>query len=515
MKQKDISTSENQTAKIHEEELEHISKGASAIFIGRILGTGISFLYTITVTRILGVKSYGIFMLALAVVNFAGVFGRIGLELGAVRYISLYNGMGDKARVKGAIISSLKISCFMSVIMIITLLIAEPIIINIFDNNQLGPLIQTLSISIPFLSIMIIALHASQGFKIMKYTVYARNLFWPASNLLLVLIFSLIGLNLAGVVMAQITSVFLTSILSIYFIFKAFPDIKDTKAILETKKLIRFSTPLLTTSLVLFLIMWTDTLMLGHFRSLHEVGIYNAATKIPLLIATVTISFNTIFSPIISDLYNKREMQKLETLFKIVTRWRFSLSILFFLLMVLFSKEIMSIFGQEFIEGLYPMIIIAFAYLVSAWAGPVGQILTMSGRQDIMMYNNLLLCFLNVVLNYLLIPYFGIIGAAVASGISLIIFEMTMLFEVYVLMKMLPHNAKIIKPIVSGIVSLGILLSIEYSLPNLNNIQKFLVYIPLLFAIFTGLIYSFGIDDEDRFVIGFVKNKFLATIKHV
>jgi O-antigen/teichoic acid export membrane protein len=250
--------------------------------------------------------------------------------------------------------------------------------------------------------------------------------------------------------------------------------------------------------------------MIGYFKSPDEVGIYNAAMKTALLISTILLSFNTIFSPIISDLYNQDKMKKLGVLFKTVTKWRFSICFPLFLLIVLFSKEIMSIFGQEFIQGTSVLIILALGHLVTASVGPVGQVLSMSGRQNIMMVNNIVLSCLNIILNYMLIPAYGITGAAVASGISIAVFEIIMLLEVYIIMKMLPHSIKIIKPFVAGLASSVLILFLDNALISLHTNQKLIIYIPLFSSVFALVLYTLGIDDEDRFIIDHIKNKCLA-----
>ena len=321
------------------------------------------------------------------------------------------------------------------------------------------------------------------------------------------------GFKLNGVVFAYLISIFLTSGLTVYFLRKAFPQINQIKAIPETKKLLRFSMPLMLVLFLNFFITWTDTLMLGSFRSSEEVGIYNAAMKTALLVSMILASFNFLFAPMISDLYNRKEKQKLESLFKTTTKWAYTTTLPVFLLMALLSREIMNVFGEEFLIGSLPLIILAFVQLVSATVGPVGTVLAMSGKQNLMMYNTLGVSLLNIVLNFLLIPSFGITGAAIASGTAFVIFNLIMLVEVYLLLKMHPFSSKFIKPTFCGLAVFGIIAYAEYIFLDLGMLGKFLVYIPAFLTGFTLLIYKWGVDAEDSVVINVLKNKLSKRIK--
>lgn len=504
--------SKQDKSEIHKTELTRIAKGASISFVGKIFDGSFRYLYLIIVAKILGVESFGVFMLGLTIITIAGIISRLGLEIGVVRYVSLYNGIKDKARIKGTIVQSLKCSFVTSALVgVVLFFTAELLSVKMFKKPELEPIIKLLSFSIPFLSTALVALACTQGFQIMKYMVYGKNIFWPLSNILLVISLSWAGLKLRGVAIAYVMSVFLTCILSVYFLTRSLLSIRHVVAIRETKKLLRFSIPLLTVAFFGFLILWTDTLMLGAFRSSEEVGIYNVAIRTALLIFMILASFNSIFAPVVANLYNKGEMQKLSGLLKSVTKWTFTICLPIFLLMALLSKEIMAIFGQEFVGGCTPFIILAFAQLVNAGMGPVGLTLTMSGKQDLMMYNTFGICLVNGLLNYLLIPSFGMTGASIASGLSLIIFNIVTLSEVYALLKMHPYSRKFFKPAVSAIIASGVILLMRHMLPELSGTQKMLIHTTVFSGVFTSLICWGGIDEETKLLVNVLKKNFLKA----
>lgn len=494
---------------IHKSELASIAEGAGITFVGRIMDVGFRYLYMVILARILGPRLLGILLLGLTIVAFAGIISRFGLEIGVVRYVSLYKGLGDEGRIKGTIVQALAWSFIVSVSIGTGLFIGSRFLsVSVFAKPELQPVIKLLSFSLPFLFAAVIALAYTQGLKMMKYVVWSRFLFWPLSNVVLALLFFFAGCGLNGMAAANTTSIFLTCILSMFFLVKCFPNIKHIKAVYEARKLLRISIPSAGIIFLTYVIMWTDILMLGYFKTSEEVAVYNMAMRTALLISLTLVSFGAIFAPIVSDLCNRKQMQKLGALFKTVTRWNFGVSFSVFLLMALLSKEIMAMFGQRFIIGYAPLVILASAQLLNASVGSVGVVLIMSGKQDIMMWNNVGVCVLNILLNRLLIPPYGIIGAAIASGISIIASNVVMLLEVCILLRMHPYSRHFVKPLGASLVAFGIVVFVLNMLGNLVGVQKMLVSVLLFSAIFITVLYKLGFNDQDRFIIKTVKMKF-------
>jgi len=497
----------------HVEELVQIMEGTGTIFLGRILERAIQFLYIITVARMLGsTELFGLLMLGLTILNFANVISRFGLNAGTLRFVALYNGVGDKARVKGVIVQSLKFALVLSILVGLGLfLAAKPVLAKLFSKPELETVLKLLCLSMPFFALMTMSFVYTRGVQIMRYTVYGQNLFWPICNLLLAVIFFAMGFGLRGILAAHVTSVLLASVLSVCFLAKTFPALRGIEAIPETRKLLRFSVPLLLTIFLNFLIMWTDTLMLGYFRSSDEVGVYNAAIRTAMLISMGLLSFNSIFAPMISDLYNRKQMHKLSYLFKTTTKWIYTISCPVFLLMTFLSKEIMTIFGQEFLVGRNCLIVLAFAQLVNASVGSVGMLLIMSGKQDLMMYNTLGISIFNGLLNYLLIPVWGMLGAAIASGVSLIILNALMLVEVYILLKMHPYSRKFISPTLIAMIAFVSTLLVRSILADWAIIPRLLISIQVFALILVCLICKWGCHEEDRLIINTIQEKILRT----
>lgn len=168
----------NNNHKVHSHELSGVAKGAGINIVGKVASGGLQYVYAIIVARILHAEIVGILMLGITIMNIAGAVSRLGLENGVIKYVAQFQGIGDKARVKGIIILALKYSFIASIsIGVLLFLSASRMSTVIFHKPELEWVLKAFSLSLPFYSLMIISLSSIQGFKIMKYTVYSQNLF--------------------------------------------------------------------------------------------------------------------------------------------------------------------------------------------------------------------------------------------------------------------------------------------------------------------------------------------------
>jgi O-antigen/teichoic acid export membrane protein len=152
------------------------------------------------------------------------------------------------------------------------------------------------------------------------------------------------------------------------------------------------------------------------------------------------------------------------------------------------------------------------ASVLSAGTGCVGYMITMSGKQDLMMYNSLGVCLLNIILNYLLIPSYGIVGASIASGTSLTVYAIVLLIEVYVLLKIHPYNIMFLKITLLGLLLFGIFSMLKYTVLDLSGMLRVLFFVPVFLSFYACLMYKWGIDDEDKFIVDILRKRFQRAL---
>ncbi len=481
-----------------------IAKGGGITFVGSVIGKGLIFISMIVLARILSTEMLGIYVLGLAILNLSSLISRLGLDTGALRFVSMYYGSDDRSKIKGTIIQSIVFSFLAgSILGVIMFFNADIISIKIFKNPELTWVIKVFSVGVPFFSSLMVAATATRGFQRMQYFVYVKELFQPGMNLFLIVLLYLVGFKLYGAVLAWVISLGLGFLLALISIVKVFPDMlrKEVRPVFEPAKMLKFSIPLLGVGFLYFLILWTDTLMLGYFRPMEEVGIYRVAAQTALLLTIFLTSSNAIFAPIIADLYNRGKNEELDRLFKITTKWTFYASFAFFIIILFSSREIMQLFGQKFIIGSGILIILAFAQFVNGSTGGVGFALIMSGRERLEFLNTFLVALSNIVLNILLIPKYGMLGAALATGISIITVNLIRLVEVSKILNIFPYDSRYFKGIIAGVLSVFTLFFIIPFTDNFHYIISLGAIVFSVVLVFIIVLITLKLDEEDSIVL--------------
>ena len=487
------------------ESLRTIAKGTGIGFAGAIFGTGVGYLSRMVIARFLGPEDYGLISLGFAVMMIGTTLSLMGLSSGVQRFVAYYQGKGDEERIKGTIISALKVAVPMSLFfMVVVVLGADWISINIFHESDLIPVLMIFAIGIPFWTLTSIFNSVPIAFQQIKYHIYTVYIFKDSFKLIAIVSFLAAGYGVIGAAVGWVLAIVGMSILAFYFLEKrVFPILSSTvKSISMDKKLFYFSYPLIFVGILSMVIGWTDTFMLGYFCTSFEVGVYNAALPTSKLLSVVLSPIGQIFGPVIVGLYAKNRINELRRTYSSVTKWIFSLVFPGFLLMALFSEKVLIIlFGDVYISGSNALGILAFGVLITAIVGPASLIITAYGRTKIIMWCSLLGASVNVFLNFFLIPKYGINGAAVATGFSLALTTILHLIFAYRIGGVQPFGWGYVKPLFASIVAVAVVYVVVQYVIGVSVISL----VMMLFVF--GLLYFFlllvmkGFDKEDLMVM--------------
>jgi O-antigen/teichoic acid export membrane protein len=251
-----------------------------------------------------------------------------------------------------------------------------------------------------------------------------------------------------------------------------------------------------------------ETLVLGFVGLTTGVGIFAVAGRLSSLGTMFFLAVGNISTPIIADFHNRGELGQLKKLYQTTTKWVVMFNIPLFLFLVLFSKPLLSIFGSDFIYGAPALIVLAIGNLVYTGTGLGANILDMTNHTKINSANSAILVIVTIASDLLLIPRWGVIGAAAASAFSTVIVNVVCLIEVYALLKMHPYELAILKPILAGLIAAAttFLLNHYFVLPSL-----LLLFVggTVLWGIYALVLFIVGFSEEEMLVI----NAFRARLK--
>jgi O-antigen/teichoic acid export membrane protein len=188
----------------------------------------------------------------------------------------------------------------------------------------------------------------------------------------------------------------------------------------ETSALLRYGAPRAPAALLSQLLFWTDYFVVSRFVTASELGVYAASVRVAQALMLFLVAVNYMFSPYVADLHARGERDRLDALYKALTRWMVAGTIPLLLVLLVAPGPVLQVFGSRFDAGTTALRILALGQLVNVGVGSVGFILIMVGRTgwDLAVYAATFALDLGVALA--LSPALGVEGAAIAQAATMV-----------------------------------------------------------------------------------------------
>jgi O-antigen/teichoic acid export membrane protein len=427
---------------LQDKDFSEIFNKGSMSFLMRVGGQIIGFIFTFIIARFFGAKGLGDYVLAIIVLRIFSLISKLGMDIASIRFIASFSIKQHWNQIIAYRKQVIRILGLTTIILsLIMYFFAEPIALLIGAKTSY---IQLNAFFIFPMSIFILNYQSLRGLKkiaTFSFFNWISRLFFSTIIILIAVQFSLddripIFAFLLGLILAAVAS-------QIIFKINIQRRLKNNKVqellskSFNVRSILIVSLPLMFAQSGQFVMAWTDKLMLGGMIDSHEVGIYDVAFKLSMVIGIALTSVTSITSPKFAEVYANNEFNRLEKVVHQATKltvWS-SLPICFILLLL--SPNILGLFGNDFQEGQKVFFMLCFARLITAFLGPAANLLQMTGRQKIYMNVLIVGAIINLGLNLILIPennlfsdygISGIEGAAVASTCSLIFWNLAMVF---------------------------------------------------------------------------------------
>ena len=477
-----------------------IGKESTITFTGLMYGNINRYLYTALLARWVGAEFLGIYSLANSIMLISEVLGKMGLETGIMRFVSRLNPESDSVKIQKVIASALKMTAVFSLVIMVGLIISSGYIVTQILNEPplLTSVLIVFAIAIPFNALTLISAFATQGFKRLKYKTLVTQFLNPTLLLgSMVICFWFVSTRSSIMVPMLITGIIGFFVMIV--LLKRVSGVSNDQ-IIKAKfhsSLLKFSYPLMFVTILQTFMHWMDILMLGYFTDATTVGLYHPAARTAGLLQALLLSFLSIYAPMMAQFHSEGDRNKMVDTYKLVSRWLLMCAIPISAVFIIFPGKVLLLFGPEYLPSAKILVILTWATFIQAIFGAAGPTLSMSGHTILVLWNTIGAFLLNFGLNIFLIPKYGIIGAAIATLISLTAVGFARTIQVGVILKMNFFDRKVIKPIVAGIMVYTGLLLIK------DLIMPFHTLITLLSAgIFSvgsyGLImWILKIEDED------------------
>ncbi|MAO87271.1 MAG: hypothetical protein CMF86_04105 [Candidatus Marinimicrobia bacterium] len=199
-----------------------------------------------------------------------------------------------------------------------------------------------------------------------------------------------------------------------------------------------------------------------------------------------------------SDYHRQGDVGEMGKLYKLIVRWIVSLSLPLAIIIIIYSKKIMLLFGVEYLSASNVLMVLTTAAFIQTLFGGGGQTLTMTGFTKVNLFNSIIVVLINITLNLLWIPQYGIIGAAYATLISMALLGLLRIVEVNHLIKITPFSLKLMKPIIAGIIMTAVLIYIKPVVLPLHTITSLIIIALVGLLSFFTMLWLLRFDADDR-----------------
>jgi O-antigen/teichoic acid export membrane protein len=433
-----------------------ILAGTGQNVVGLVAAMLAAFATQVLITRALGAAAFGVVTVATQLAFVGGAATRFGMDMAAVRRVSIDVGRGERARVRSVVTRAAAIAAAVSLVVAAGVFAASDGLGRAFTTTPVDgrTAFRAAAIALPFVALAQVYLGATRGLKVMRHTLYIYWLGQPAAW---------IGLMLLGWVWAQTVGVSVLAYAGSWVVATAtaawvwrrltagFGGLPPEPW--ETRDLIRYGAPRAPAALFSQLLFWIDLFVLARFASSSEVGVYAAAVRAAQVILLFLISVNYVFSPFVADLHARGERDRLDSLFKSLTRWMLAATLPIFIVLAVAPETVLRLFGDGFESGRTALLILMAGQLINVATGSVGFILIMVGRTGVDLAVNAAAVVLSAATAVLLVPRYGMEGAAIAGALTLGLSNLCRLALVWRHLRIQPFTLEYLRlavPLVAG-----------------------------------------------------------------
>jgi O-antigen/teichoic acid export membrane protein len=413
-----------------------------------IVGLGVyviaSFGMSILIARAFGAGSgqFGQITLMTQFAFVAGAATRFGMDMASVRRVAIEAGKGEPGRARAIVRIAVGIASAVSVVVALIVLA---------DSGRIADLVKVPSAAVVaaafglvFVAVAQVFLGGSRGLKIMRHTLYAywigQSVSWIVITLVL---WAVIDKTVAVTVWGYTLSWVVAALVAWWSWRSATATLTPQPAEPgEARALVKYGAPRAPAALLSQALFYTDLAVLAHFSppDSPDVSTYAAAIRVAQALVLFLTAVSYMFSPFVADLYERGLRDRLNALFKQITRWTLSGTVPLLLLFMIAPSAVLHLFGGSYDAGSSWLRVLLIGQIVNVSVGAAGFILIMVGRTgwDLLVYA--LSFVLDLVIAIMLVPHLGPMGAALAQSSALVVSNVLRLWLVWRFVRIEPYD---------------------------------------------------------------------------
>jgi O-antigen/teichoic acid export membrane protein len=439
------------------EDVRTVAKGGATQIIGQISQQGLGSIFSFVAARVLAPAGLGLYRQVAQVLLIGGQLGLAGFNYASMRFIARARAARDHAGVRGAARVGLTGAAVSSLLVGGALVLLAGRLAALFhpgpgpETAELAGLLRLGAAYIPVFAMMQVLRYCTQAYKTMVPSVIAGNIIQPCVRFVLGVGLLMAGFGVAGAVSTLVASMAVGALAALWFYARMLTG-EERAAAPRSQPLamIRFALPQGGSSLLGIQALGLGIIVLGIVRSDAEVGLFAVALALQGPGGVFLSGIVNIWAPVVSDLHEKGDLVRLESLYQTITRWVVTFSLPVFAVLILEPDLFVRLFaGSGFADAAPVVAILALGNIFYTGTGPTGYVLSMTGRPGVNFINSIAAVGLYVGLGAWVVPEHGVVGMAVVDAVVTALVNSARLIEAKTLVGVQPFGRSFAKPVVA------------------------------------------------------------------
>lgn len=445
-----------------------ISKAGLLLFFSSLIAMFLHFVTSILLAHILTPSDFGVFMLGLSMVTIAVAVANFDFDDTLTRLISVYRGSKSDDKVLGLVKSAMILSCIFGILVFLVLFILSEQFSLWFNNDSLGKIIRIFSFQIPILALLRCMIAIFRSFNNTFFKAVINDILRSFILILLLFPFLFVETSVLLVSLLWVISLFISFLFALFYTFR-----KPKKFILKAKgnylELLKFSMPFYMISLFDWTAANVTNVLVGILNTVISVGYFSVALSLSDIILLVPSSLTFLIMPTISYLYGSKNMKEILELYNTFASCVVILSFPLVLVFSSFAPEIINLlFGKSYLSASIPFSIISIMYFSMLFFSFGYALLIAFGDYKSTALAIIVKFISVIILNFILVPYLGIVGSSFAFGLSMLLTQV-----IYFVMLLRFHSREFLsRRILLALILLPLLIVNVYISYNVSLLYK-------------------------------------------
>lgn len=510
------------------EDVRVIAKGGAVQVAGQFSQRGLSYVFGILFNLILGTASYGLYRLVAQILANLSQLGMAGFNYATMRWITRARAANDPGGVKGAMRVGIAGALIASTVVTIGLLLFTDEIAGFFDEDpsasptavteaaegiferfgasapDLGELLLLGAPYIALFAMMQVLRYSTQAYKTMVPSVMVGNIVQPIARTVIGAALLVAGAGVTGAVVGLNLSIVIALGVAIFYLRRLLtPEQLAAAPTHPVGPMVRFALPQAGASLLGVQTLGLGILILGRYDTNFAVGLFGIALSLQGPGNIFLGGIVNIWAPVVSDLYERKEIERLGALYQTINRWIATFSFPVFAALILLP-DVFTFFYQR-PEAASVVAILAIGNIFYTGTGPTGYVISMTGHPGVNFANSAVAVALYIVLGAMVVPEHGVVGMAwVDTGVTILI-NTVRVIEAKLLVGVQPFGKTFYKPVVATLAAAAALA--PWKLFAGDSIAVQAVGLGIGLVVYLAALRALGVDAEERMVLNRIKKR--------